>query len=147
MFPDLLSFNSKFKLYLIGPLSDKYYSKFNSHESITCLRSVKSISDSIPFGSIGLCPIRFGAGVQTKILDYMSLRLPVVTFDLSAKALNLVHNSHSLIASTDSEFVEHIKTLYSDTKLSHNISSQGYDYFSRNFSNHALNKIFNYLPL
>src|SRR5262249_55576492 len=54
-------------------------SRLGSLEGVNVVGDVSSIAGAVAGAEVGICPIRFGAGVQNKLLDYMALGLPSVT--------------------------------------------------------------------
>lgn len=61
--------------------------------------------------SVGVCPLRFGAGVQNKLLEYMALGIPAVTSPVGLEGLRAVAGRHLLLASSREDWVEHIVRL------------------------------------
>ena len=55
-----------------------------------------------------------GSGQQFKIIESLSLGIPVVTTTIAANALKLKHNSELLVADDPRKFAECILNLFSD---------------------------------
>jgi len=75
---------------------------------------------------IAVVPLRRGAGVKLKVLDYMAAGLPIVTTKKGAEGLDLVNGKHAIIVDdVNEEFVKAIEYLIENPKvrrkLGHNV--------------------------
>ncbi|NJE62095.1 glycosyltransferase family 4 protein [Thermococcus sp. 21S7] len=84
-------------------------------------RSVGFIEDIYKFLSscdIAIVPLKRGAGVKLKMLDYMTVGLPIVTTKKGAEGLELVNGKHAIIVDDVNEnFVRAIKYLIENPKI------------------------------
>src|SRR5262249_51877510 len=53
-------------------------------------------------------PLRSGAGTRLKILQAMAMECPVISTELGAEGLDVVHGQNILIADTVDQFITHI---------------------------------------
>jgi len=64
-----------------------------------------------------VAPLLSGAGIKGKVLESMAFGCPSVLSPVAAEATGLHHGTSTLIANSDSEWVECLKELYTDQKL------------------------------
>jgi glycosyltransferase involved in cell wall biosynthesis len=67
---------------------------------------VESIREATRHATAGVCPLRFGAGVQNKLLEYMALGIPAITSPIGLEGLGAVPGKHLWVAATPREWVE-----------------------------------------
>lgn len=84
-------------------------------------RSLGFVDDVFKFLSscdVAIVPLRRGAGVKLKMLDYMAIGLPIVTTKKGAEGLDLVNGKHALIVDdVDEGFIRAVKQLIENPKL------------------------------
>ncbi|MGF6992026.1 glycosyltransferase family 4 protein [Paraburkholderia sp. GAS32] len=93
---------------------------------------VSDYSQIVEKCSAALLPIVEGTGVKTKVLDAMSLGMPVLTTPLGAEGLNVQHMSHLVIAHTAAEMADFIVFLSKDVELSNQLAVRSREYIARN---------------
>ena len=71
-----------------------------------------------------VAPMRFGAGIQNKILEAMALRKPVVTSSLGAGGIDGKDGEHFLVADDPEDMAEKIFDLLEDEKRRRSISEK-----------------------
>lgn len=64
-----------------------------------------------------VAPMRFGAGLQNKVLESMGLGKPVVTTSLGAEGIDIEEDDHLMIADTPESFAERIESLLEDEEM------------------------------
>lgn len=81
-----------------------------------------------------VAPMFYSAGVQNKVLEAMSVGLPVITSENVARSIGAKHNNELLVANTTAEYIEMIEKLLNNEELRRNIGMQGYKLIKNNFS-------------
>lgn len=76
--------------------------------------AVQEIAGAARNASVGVCPVRIGAGVQNKILEYMSLGIPTVTSSVGLEGLDAIPGVHLLVADTPENWADQICGLFAD---------------------------------
>jgi glycosyltransferase involved in cell wall biosynthesis len=74
------------------------------------------------------CPLRYGAGIQNKVLEAMALGRPVVVSAQAAAALNAVPGRDLLLGKDPTEFAQHIIRLLNDPDLRRTVGQAGRRY-------------------
>jgi glycosyltransferase involved in cell wall biosynthesis len=70
---------------------------------------------------IFVAPMQIGIGMQNKILEAMSMGLPVITTSLANNAIGATHGKEIWIANTPEKVAEAISYLLNNTELAINI--------------------------
>lgn len=78
---------------------------------------VADMREATRHASVGVCPLRFGAGVQNKLLEYMALGIPAVTSPIGLEGLNAEPGKHLTLAATPQEWVEQVSALLEQPAL------------------------------
>lgn len=78
---------------------------------ITATGRVPDMREATRHAAVGVCPLRFGAGVQNKLLEYMALGIPAVTSPIGLEGLGATHGKHLAVAATPEEWVEQVTAL------------------------------------
>jgi glycosyltransferase involved in cell wall biosynthesis len=67
------------RLEVVGYCGAKERERLGALDAVHVVGAVPSIAPAVAGAAVGVCPIRLGAGVQNKLLNYMALGLPSVT--------------------------------------------------------------------
>jgi polysaccharide biosynthesis protein PslH len=86
---------------------------------------------------IFLAPMQLGTGLQNKLLEAMSMKLPCITSTLCNSALMAKEGSEVLIGNTPGEVAEHAIKLLEDQGFADSIAHNGYIFVKTNFSWHG----------
>ncbi|RQV18490.1 glycosyltransferase [Burkholderia cenocepacia] len=107
----LLRQRADYRFRIVGSIAPALAEQFRAYDGVEVTGRVESVAEAASDGAIGVCPMRIGAGVQNKILEYMALGLPVVTTSLGYEGLGATVGQDLLIADTPEAFVERIEWL------------------------------------
>lgn len=80
---------------------------------------------------IFIAPMRIGTGLQNKLLEAMSMRLPCITTTLANNPLGAEENKEILVGNNEQELANHIITLLTDKEKADSIAQNGYDFVHR----------------
>lgn len=117
IFPSLLELYPDLVFKVIGPIDNALRRRLEKNPLVEVIGVAESIDVATKDCVIGVCPIRIGAGVQNKVLDYMALGLATVTTSLGAEGIDGSPGEHFLVADTEKSFVEAISGLLEDADL------------------------------
>lgn len=87
---------------IVGKISATDTKRFESLPSVHVTGGVASIPDAVAGASVGVCPMRLGAGIQNKILEYMALGIPTVVSSMGFEGLAAKPN-HDLFVADSAE--------------------------------------------
>ncbi|NCB59255.1 MAG: glycosyltransferase [Gammaproteobacteria bacterium] len=111
----LLRQRGDYRFRIVGAMSSELAEQFRHYDGVEVTGRVESIAAVVTDAAIGVCPMRIGAGVQNKVLEYMALGLPTVTTTLGYEGIHAQPGKDLLIADSPQEFVQQIETLTSNS--------------------------------
>lgn len=77
-----------FRVRVIGAISDAARRRLERFAGVEVTGSVVHTWEPARVAFCGLCPIRFGSGLQNKILEYLAMGLPVVSTPLGGEGID-----------------------------------------------------------
>lgn len=86
--------------------------------------SDKELEIIISASDIAINPMFSGAGINIKVLDYLSSGLPAISTKIGARGIN-AENFKDMIICDENEFVFNIKRLFSDNQLYNRLRENG----------------------
>ncbi len=90
-------------------------------------------------------PLRIGAGTQNKVLEALSMNIPVVTTDVGYEGLGLPPNVGALLSKNSLEFTDNVVRVLSDVNFRNETGAKGGDIIRSKFAWPAIaNKLENY---
>ena len=118
------------KLYIAGATPDPKVKKAAS-ERILVSGWLDDIRDAYAQSHVFIAPMRIGTGLQNKLLEAMSMRLPAITSPLANASLGAKSNEEILIGSNAEEMAQHIIILLTDTQKAKQVAQAGYNFTNR----------------
>lgn len=113
--------------------------------NITVSGFVHDLNAELNKASIFVAPLRFAAGVQTKVLEAMSAGVPVVTTSIVNQGLGAEEGQEIILADDSKDMVSGIVTLLQNAKLRASIGKAGREFVIKKFRwenvLHRLNEI------
>lgn len=119
---------------IIGRISDKHAARLRSYPGTEVCANVERVSAAVGRARAGVAPIRVGAGIQNKILEYMALGLPVVSSSIGLEGLSARPGRDILLADTPEQYAAQFSALWNDQTLASEIGRAGFDYARENHS-------------
>ncbi|MFV7770796.1 glycosyltransferase family 4 protein [Shewanella marisflavi] len=121
----LLQDKADYKFKVIGRISHDKKRELEGYKGVVVTGSVDCITSSAQGALLGVCPMRLGAGVQNKILEYMSLGLPTISSTLGHEGIMAESGKEILIADSPQEYVDLILKVSTDRDFAMEISKAG----------------------
>lgn len=110
---------------VIGACSAAARRKLEKHSGVEVTGAVRRIADAVDGVFCGVCPVRAGAGIQNKILNYLALGLPCVTSEVGLEGLSAVDGRDLFVYGTADHAVQLIMNLHKDSLLRSEIAKHG----------------------
>jgi glycosyltransferase involved in cell wall biosynthesis len=130
----VLKAHGSFTFKIVGRIGKSNFDEFNNIDGVLATGIVDSVADAVKGAFAGVCPMRLGAGVQNKILEYMALGLPAITSKLGHEGIDAVEGKQLLVADTVGEYVKHLVALSSNRVMADKLSSNGREFIINNHS-------------
>lgn len=114
----------------------------NPHLRVMVLKSsqvtitgwVSDIRESYASARVFIAPMQIGTGLQNKILEAMSMRIPCITSPLAFNALHAQSGTDILVAQTPKEYASQIMLLLNNPQKAQEIAQNGFEFVQRNFN-------------
>jgi len=117
---------------IVGQIGDRDAERLRQYEGVEVTGAVPSIPDAVADARAGVCPVRIGAGVQNKVLEYMALGLPAVVSQMGLEGLDAVPDEDLLVADTTEQYLKCVSDLWKDVSLRHQLARNALSYVKRN---------------
>ena len=101
---------------IVGKNPPKYIQDYHDGQNVFVKGFVESMTDELCSASISIAPMQSGSGMQIKILEAMSIGLPVITTELGRGDVMAVDEKDILIANTPDQFVRSCIELLNDVE-------------------------------
>jgi len=126
IYPSIISVNPNVVFWIVGSNPDKriYKSAAKFKENVLITGKVESVAEYIKKAAVSICPIRLKIGVQTKVLEAMSMGTPVVSTSAGNSGVGGVSGIHLWIEDEPSIFANRVLDLLEGNDWE-NFSSQG----------------------
>lgn len=118
------------KMYIAGATPDPKVRHVAS-DRIIVSGWLDDIRDAYAQSQVFIAPMRIGTGLQNKLLEAMSMRLPAITTPLANASLGAKPNEEILVGHNAEELAQHIITLLTDKEKSEQIAQSGFDFTNR----------------
>ena len=118
------------KMYIAGATPDPRVKKVASNKIIIS-GWLDDMRDAYAQSKIFIAPMRIGTGLQNKLLEAMSMKLPCITTSLANNPLGAEADKEILVGNNEYELADHIITLLTDKEKANSIAQNGYDFVHR----------------
>ena len=116
IFPRVQARVPQARLYLVGGNPPPQLLALAS-DAITITGRVPDVRAYFEYAMIMVCPLHLGAGIKNKVLEALSMGVPVVATPLSCDGIPVMDGQHIILGETDEDLVKGIFRLLSDARL------------------------------
>jgi glycosyltransferase involved in cell wall biosynthesis len=117
---------------IVGPVEPEVARQLaEGHSGVIVTGAVPDLKPYIAAAFCGVAPMRKGAGIQTKILDYMSYGLPCVTTPVGYEGLRANVGEEVLVAQDADAIAASVLQLLEQRELARSIGLRGREYLGR----------------
>ena len=146
IFPLVLKKEKNTKVIIAGSNPNKEVRKLSKlNKKIKITGFVEDIRDAYEKGTVFVAPMFIGSGLQNKLLEAMSMKIPCITTKTANKSLN-ASEKEILIANDKDEFANYCIELFNNKEKNLNLIKNGFKFVKTKFnwkkSTDKLNKIF-----
>lgn len=108
----LLRRSGPFRFRIIGRMDERTQSVLAAYDGVELRANVSSVSDAASGAFAAVAPMRLGAGIQNKVLEYMALGLPCVTSAVGFEGLSAQPGSDLLLAESPAEWARALQAFW-----------------------------------
>jgi len=119
------------RLRVIGTCPQSVRRELEKHAGVEVTGVVRRIADAVDGVFCGVCPVRAGAGIQSKILNYLALGISCVTSEVGLEGLNAVDGRDLLVYKKPEDAVDLIMKLYGDSFFRNTMATNGRKYVEK----------------
>ena len=106
-----------FTFEVAGPCPDEVHAEFKNAKGLCLLGEVESTAKAMAAWQFTLCPIAFGTGLKTKVLEAMAAGLPVLTNETGAEGIDAENGKELFVLQDAAALAETAEKLLSDPAL------------------------------
>lgn len=121
-----------YKLYVIGSCPDELKAKYSSSRIVFTGR-VKDLAENIRKTEIFLSPISYGTGIKTKIVEAMSMGMPIVTNNVGVEGIAANSGKEIIIADEYKDIAEAVDELFENPIKREQIGKLAQEFAYKNF--------------
>lgn len=99
---------------VVGRCGERF--KKGKYRNIMFTGLVDNVKDYFKMADIAINPVLSGSGTNTKMLEYMAFKLPIITTTIGARGLDIENRKHAIVCNVE-EFPYWIETLLNDEDL------------------------------
>jgi glycosyltransferase involved in cell wall biosynthesis len=125
---------------VIGRIKPEQAAALTKFDNVVVTGEVGSIAQAAKTSRVGVCPIRLGAGIQNKVLEYMALGLPVVSTSIGLEGFSAKPGHDLLIADDAKQIASSVIFLLSNIQQANNMAISARKYAEENHSWDAILK-------
>ncbi|MCB9453840.1 MAG: glycosyltransferase [Anaerolineaceae bacterium] len=116
------------ELYIVGKDPSPAVLEMGQNPNVKVIGSVPDMRPYIAQAAIALSTVRYGVGIQNKVLEAMAMATPVVCSTQANSALKTVNGEDILVGETYEEIAQHILMLLESPEKRATIGQQGRRY-------------------
>ncbi len=122
------------KLFIVGADPSSEIKSLAQDPSIRVTGRVPDLREYMNRTQIAIAPIRIGAGLQNKVLEGMSMRMPMVITSVANEGIQAIDGQNVLIADSPEDFTDRIISLLCDTERQSQIGARAREFIVQNWS-------------
>lgn len=138
VWPGVYLSDSRYEFYIAGRnMSDQFRSYCEGIKNVIVVGEVEDSKNFMKNHGVLVVPLKSGSGVRIKILEGLSLGIPIVTTAIGVEGIEVEHKKELFIADTEKEFQNSIITI---TTQSQDIQDNAKRFIRDNFDNNVISQ-------
>lgn len=119
---------------VVGRIDEARASSLAGYDGVDVVGEVDDVAAAVAGAGAGVAPLRIGAGVQNKVLEYFALGLPCVSTALALEGFGAENGRELLVADSAQELAAAVLQVLSDRHAAAALAAAGRDYVERHHS-------------
>jgi sugar transferase (PEP-CTERM/EpsH1 system associated) len=132
IWPYLRRRRPELQLHIVGSRPSQRIRQLDGVNNIRIFASVPDVRPLVGSACVALVPLRLQAGVQNKILEAMSMGVPVVATRICSGGISAEPGKHFLVADTPEEFADAVDLLLDNRSFRAGLVRAGREYVEKN---------------
>ena len=132
--PIILKSFPKVKFLIAGQRPIDKVRELDNGNNILVTGFIPDLSETYNSASVVVAPLRFGAGTQNKVLEAMSMGIPVVCSNIGFEGLGIDDGQGAFMRLGASDFADQVVTLLSNEVLRENTGKKGIEVIQKSFT-------------
>lgn len=141
VFPELKRLFPDLELKVVGLWSKSFSAAvLSSGITFTGLISDQELSYELNASVVGIAPLRFGAGIKRKVLDYLNHGLPVISTSVGVEGIQSANGDVPgvLVANLAEDWVRLVSQVLTNPQLQKSLSQEGASLIASSYSKETL---------
>lgn len=110
---------------IVGKSPTKAIRKLAERPEISVTGFVEEPADYLLAADVVVAPLRYGSGLQNKVLEALALSKPIVTTSVGFEGLDGTEGTHLLVGDTPQGFAEHVCEIIDNPKRGRELGENG----------------------
>lgn len=142
IFPKIQEHSPEAKLHLAGSFMNN---KLKNHQqkNVVIHGKVKDVKQFMTHHGILLVPLTSGSGIRIKIIEALSVAVPVISTTIGFEGIPVVNNVHGIIAKTTTEIAQMALELTKNQEKAQQLGLNGQKMVTENYSRQEVSKKLN----
>lgn len=133
IFPKIKTVLPDVKFWVIGGGITENLIKYAS-DDVNFVGRVDDVRDYLEKCSVFVCPMQFGSGVKTKILEAMAMEIPVVTSSIGAENIGAINGKDWIIENDPKKFANQVCDLLKNPDKRETMGRNGRAFVKQNWN-------------
>ncbi len=116
------------KLWIVGKDPTSEILSFGELPGVSVTGYVKDIRPFLKSATVAVAPVKYGVGIQNKVLESMACGTPIVTTPQAVSALQIVPGRDLIVSELDDQFADEVVRLLRSKNLQEQIGQAGLSY-------------------
>ena len=121
-------------LYIVGANPTHDVQELGETEGVVVTGEVESVYTWLRRATVGVNPLRAGAGLQNKVLEGMACGLPMVITSVANEGIKAIPGTHMLVADSVSAFADSVINLLVNRESRHTLGESARQFIEQNWS-------------
>lgn len=126
--------HADFRFRIVGRISAVEADRFRARDGVEVCANVPSVPEAVGDAFAAVAPMRLGAGVQNKLLEYMALGVPVVTSSVGLEGLGARDGQEVLVADEPVDYERCLLALHAQPSMAATLARNARVYVERSHS-------------
>lgn len=118
---------------IVGNAPRQVMRRFERYDHVELTGRLPHVTNGIRNGFCGVCPVRAGAGIQNKVLEYLALGLPSVVSEIGIEGIAATRDKELFVYESNDEAAAQITALYSSVELRQHMARAGRSFVEASF--------------